>query len=151
MKVDVAVCTYQSEKYLDQCLTSIEKTVPIRKLIIVDHYSTDRTIEIAKRHNAEIYFESVGLGYARQLAIDHVETPIFLFVDSDVVFYEHDWFPKAASMLEDEQRVGAVGIWTPSRLPPWREKYANFWFKHVRALERHKAGFVNSYLIKESC
>jgi len=49
MKIDVAVCTYQSERYLDECLTSVEKSVPINKLIVVDHYSTDKTIEIAKK------------------------------------------------------------------------------------------------------
>lgn len=65
MKIDVAVCTYQSEKYLDECLTSIEKAIPLNRLIIIDHHSTDKTIEIARRHNAEIHFENVGLGYAR--------------------------------------------------------------------------------------
>lgn len=36
MKIDVAVCTYQSEKYLDECLMSVEKSVHINKLIVVD-------------------------------------------------------------------------------------------------------------------
>jgi glycosyltransferase involved in cell wall biosynthesis len=145
MKVDVTVCTYQSEKYLDQCLTSIEKTVPVNKLIIVDHYSTDRTVEIAEKHNARIYFENVGLAYARQIAISHVDTPIFFFADSDVVLHERDWFPKAVSLFDEKGKVGAVGIWTPSRLPPWRQKYVDYWWKNVPA--KRDYGFVNAYLI----
>lgn len=75
IKVDVAVCTYQSEKYLNQCLMSIQKTVPFHKLIVVDHYSTDKTIEIARKYDAEIYFENIGLGHARQVAIEHSNAP----------------------------------------------------------------------------
>ena len=144
MKVDVAVCTYQSGKYLEQCLSSIEKTVPVNEFIIVDHYSTDNTLEIARRHNARIFFENVGLGYARQIAIEHVKTPIFLFVDSDVVFYQQDWFYKAVSLFK-EADVGGVGIWTPSRLPLWRRRYADYWWKHFPAIRKY--GFVNAYLI----
>lgn len=132
MKIDVAVCTYQSEKYLDKCLTSVEKSVPINKLIVVDHYSTDRTIEIAKKHNAEIYFENVGLGYARQIAIDHVETPIFMFLDSDVVFFSYDWFEKAFSLMgrrKNGEKIGAVVVFTPVIHNPQRQKYADFWWK----------------------
>ena len=132
MKIDVAVCTYQSEKYLDECLTSVEKSVPINKLIVVDHYSTDRTIEIAKKHNAEIYFENVGLGYARQIAINHVETPVFMFLDSDVVFYSYDWFEKAISLIgkrKNGEKIGAVVVFTPVIHNPQRQKYADFWWK----------------------
>jgi len=132
MKIDVAVCTYQSERYLDECLTSVEKAVPINKLIIVDHYSTDKTIEIAKKHNAEIYFENVGLGYARQIAMDHVETPVFMFLDSDVVFYSYDWFEKAISLIgrqKNGEKIGAVVVFTPVIHNPHRQKYAEFWWK----------------------
>lgn len=145
MKTDVAICTYQSEKYLDQCLTSIEKSVPVNRLIIVDHYSTDRTVEIANKHNALIYFENVGLGYARQIAMELVETSVFLFVDSDVVFHSYDWFPKALSLIDEQKKVGGVGLWTPPRLPPWRQKYVNFWWGKIPQIKRH--GFVNAYLI----
>jgi glycosyltransferase involved in cell wall biosynthesis len=41
MNVNVAVCTYQNERFLDRCLTDIEQTVPINRLIIVNHYSAN--------------------------------------------------------------------------------------------------------------
>lgn len=145
MKIDVAVCTYQSERYLEECLTSVEKAVPINKLIVVDHYSTDNTINIAKRHNATILLENVGVGYARQIAIDHVSTPVFLFVDSDVVFHSYDWFSTALSLIDGERKIGAVGIYVPPRLPPLRKKYVDFWWKTVPAIKKY--GFVNAYLI----
>nr|MDO8135272.1 glycosyltransferase family A protein [Candidatus Njordarchaeum guaymaensis] len=118
MKVDVIVCTYKSEKYLEQCLTSIEQFIPLNELIVVDHYSPDRTVEIAKKHNAAVYYEKYSLGNARQVGINHSETPIFIFVDSDVVFYDGKWFPRAVSMVGENTRVGGLGLWTPTTLPP---------------------------------
>lgn len=146
-KVDVAVCTYQSEKYLDQCLMSIKKNVPFHKLIVVDHYSTDRTIEIAKKHNVEIYFENVSLGYARQIAIEHSNAPFILFVDSDVVFYDDEWFRASVMLFNDEQRkVGAIGVEVPARLPPWRQKYVDFWWKTIPQIRR--PSFSNVYFLR---
>jgi glycosyltransferase involved in cell wall biosynthesis len=147
IQIDVAICTYQSEKYLDQCLTSIKKTVPFHKLIVVDHYSTDKTIEIAKKHNAEIYFENIGLGHATQVAIEHSAAPFILFVDSDVVFYDDEWFKASVELFNDEQRkVGAIGIEVPARLPPWRQKYVDFWWKTIPQIRT--PSFSNVYFLR---
>ena len=147
VKIDVIVPTYQSERYLDACLSSIRRTVPVNNLIVIDHYSTDRTIEIAKKHGAKIYFENIGLAYARQLGIELASTPIFLMVDSDVVFFEENWFERAYRVMEEDPRVGALGLWTPSRYPDWRQKYINFWWRTVPA--SRKLGFVNAYMIRK--
>jgi len=147
IKVDVIVPTYQSEKYLDACLSSIKRTVPVNNLIVIDHYSTDRTVEIAKKYGAKIYFENIGLAYARQLGIELASTPIFLMVDSDVVFFEENWFEKAYRIMEEDPKVGALGLWTPSRYPDWRQKYINFWWKTIPASRR--LGFVNAYMIRK--
>jgi glycosyltransferase involved in cell wall biosynthesis len=109
MKVDVIVCTYKSERYLEQCLTSIEQFISLNQLIVVDHYSPDRTIEIAKRHNAVIYYEEYSLGNARQVGINQSKTPIFIFVDSDVVFYDGRWFPRAVSIVGEKAKIGGLG------------------------------------------
>ncbi|MEM2995849.1 MAG: glycosyltransferase family 2 protein [Candidatus Bathyarchaeia archaeon] len=147
IRVDVAVCTYQSEKYLDECLTSIERTIPFSKLIVVDRYSTDRTVEIAIKHKAEIYFENVSLGHARQVAIEHSDAPFILFVDSDVVFYDDEWFKSAVELFSDEKRrVGAIGIETPTRLTPWRQKYVDFWWKTVPQIRT--PSFSNVYFLR---
>jgi len=136
MKIDVAVMTYNSERYLDECLSSVEKSVPINKLIVVDHHSTDRTVEIAKAHDALIFFENVSLGFARQLAIDTIKTPVFMFVDSDVVFYTTDWFPVALSMLSEEKKIGAVIMALPTTYPSSRGKYAKWWWRKVPMIRR---------------
>ena len=147
VKVDVVVPTYQSEKYLDACLSSIVRTVPVNNLIVIDHYSTDRTVEIAEKYGAKIYFEDVGLAYARQLGIELASTPIFLMVDSDVVFFEENWFDRAYRIMEEDPKVGGLGLWTPSRYPSWRQRYIDFWWRTVPASRR--LGFVNAYMLRK--
>ena len=129
----MVVCTYESAKYLDECLTSIERYVPVNRLIVVDHYSTDDTLEIAKKHGAKILLENVSLGYARQIGINEVSTELFLFVDSDVVITGKEWLEKAYEKLKREKRLGAVVIDVPTktyRLEP-KLKYDNWWRKFI--------------------
>ncbi len=54
MNIDVTVCTYNSEKYLKQCLASIKRNVPVKTLWIVDNCSSDRTVKIAESFGANI-------------------------------------------------------------------------------------------------
>ncbi len=105
--ITLCVCTYNSSKTLEQCLASLRDALPRSRLLVVDHMSTDNTIAIALKHNAEVYKENVGLGWARQLCIDMVTTPYFAFVDSDVELIDRGFFRRAVEILED-RRVGAV-------------------------------------------
>jgi len=147
IEVDVAVCTYNSERYLDLCLQSICNFVPFKKLIIVDHYSTDGTIHIAKKYGAEIYLENIGVGYARQLAIEQGDSPFILFVDSDVVFRDDVWFKKCAELFKNEKlKVGAIGVDTQAKLPDWRMKYVEFWWRRLPSTR--KTYFHNVYFLR---
>jgi glycosyltransferase involved in cell wall biosynthesis len=51
--VDVVMLTKNSERLLRQSLVSVYKNVPVDNLIIVDGYSTDRTVEIVKEFQEE--------------------------------------------------------------------------------------------------
>lgn len=117
MKVDVVVLTKDSEKTLVQCLDSVYRNIPVNRLIVVDGYSTDQTLEIVKKfdkrfHNVVLLREKGTRGRARQRAIKAVTTEWFMFVDSDVVLC-HNWFEKAKKLMKDN--VGAiwgVEIWS---------------------------------------
>lgn len=85
-KIDVVVCTKNSGRTLRQVLERVVKYIPVNRLIVVDGGSTDQTVEIAKEFGAEIHFDGGrGLGYARNMALKIVETPIFAFIDSDAL------------------------------------------------------------------
>jgi len=122
MDVDVVIITKNSESMLNECLKSVYKNVPVNQLIVVDGYSTDRTLEIVrqfqKKHGNILVIQDKGnRATARQKGIDQVKTEWFLFVDSDVVLCK-DWFKKAEKHLG--QNVGAVWgieVWSTIQNP----------------------------------
>jgi len=108
--VDVAILTKNSEKVLRECLTSVYENVPVKRLIVVDGNSTDSTINILKEFqrkygNLKLVRTEGTRGSARQIALNHVQTEWFMFVDSDVILCKN-WFEKAVKNINDN--VGAV-------------------------------------------
>jgi glycosyltransferase involved in cell wall biosynthesis len=109
-RVDVGVLTRNSERVLEKTLNSIIKEVPVNRVIIVDGYSTDDTLEIVKKFhkkygNVILIKDNGTRGSARMKGIREVETEWFLFVDSDVTLCDN-WFRKIRNFVDDQ--VGAV-------------------------------------------
>ncbi len=44
--VDVVLLTKNSDYLLEKCITSIYENIPVNNLIVVDGFSTDRTMDI---------------------------------------------------------------------------------------------------------
>jgi glycosyltransferase involved in cell wall biosynthesis len=109
-KVDIVVLTKDSDRRLRECLESIYANVPVNRLIVVDSYSTDKTLEILsefdKKHGNVLVIQDKGTrATARRKGLRRVVTPWFMFVDSDVVLCK-DWFEKARCHMQDD--VGAI-------------------------------------------
>jgi glycosyltransferase involved in cell wall biosynthesis len=109
-KVDVVMLTKNSESLLDACLKSIYENVPVKRLIVIDAFSTDNTLKILdefnkKYGNIKIITEKSSRGKARERGIREVETDWFMFVDSDVILCK-DWFKKASGYVQED--VGAI-------------------------------------------
>ena len=51
--ISAIILTYNEEKHIKRCILSIRKFV--KKIIIIDSYSNDKTIQIAKKYKAKIY------------------------------------------------------------------------------------------------
>lgn len=109
-RITVCVCTYNSSHTLETCLMSVRRILSDARLIVMDHMSEDRTVEIARGFGAEIYTEDVGLGYARQKCIDLLKTDFLAFVDSDVEVTASNFFEGALLRLEDPHLGAVVGV-----------------------------------------
>jgi glycosyltransferase involved in cell wall biosynthesis len=108
--VDVVMLTKNSERLLKACLESVYKNVPVNRLIVIDAFSTDNTLEIFDEFdksygNIKIITEKSSRGKARERGIREVETEWFMFVDSDVVLCK-DWFKKASRYIRED--IGAI-------------------------------------------
>jgi glycosyltransferase involved in cell wall biosynthesis len=115
MKMDIVLLTYNSvEPCLDKTLHSIlietKRADIIPRLIVVDKNSTDGTKELVIKYgklNPRIINDPEGTrATARQIGIENVETPYFMFIDSDVILNE-GWFLDAFDYFNDST-VGAL-------------------------------------------
>lgn len=124
-QVDVVLLTKNSEHLLTKCLNSIYQNVPVKSLIVIDNFSTDRTLQILKKfnsiyHNISIYQMKGSRAKARTEGIRLVKTDWFVFVDSDVVLCK-DWYKKAQADLANG--VGAVWGLNVDVLPNVKDKH----------------------------
>lgn len=53
MKISVVIHTYNSGKFLERVLKSVRD---FDEIVICDMYSTDKTLEIAKKYNCRVIF-----------------------------------------------------------------------------------------------
>jgi glycosyltransferase involved in cell wall biosynthesis len=150
-KVDVVMLTRNSERWLSECLESVYKNVPVNRLIVIDGYSTDRTLEILgefnKEHgNVKIIIQNGSRGNARARGIREVSTEWFMFVDSDVVLSE-DWFERANRLTAND--IGAV--WGVDILGDMANKFAVFIFKWMETRVFNIRGGCHDILIRRDC
>ena len=113
MKIDVITRTKNSERLLEECLTSVYKEVPVCHLIIVDGFSEDRTLEIVGRFerdygNIKVIKTKAKLGKTAEIGIRNTDSEWFAFIDSDAILTK-DWFTKISDWLKRGSiRIGAV-------------------------------------------
>lgn len=85
--VDVVIRTKNSQEILRECLQSVIDDVPVRRIILVDNGSTDKTIEIASSfEKVDIHLKpDLNLGQLTQYAFSIAETEWVAIIDSDMV------------------------------------------------------------------
>jgi len=81
-KISCIIHTYNSEKYLRKCLSTVKWC---DEIVIVDMYSTDKTLEIAEEFGAKVYMHE-NVGYAdpaRAFGLSKCSHDWILALDSD--------------------------------------------------------------------
>ena len=98
VKVSVIVPVYNTEMYLEKCLSSLKnQTLKEMEFIVIDDGSTDKSFEIMKKYAKEdkrfrVYSkENEGVGKTRNLGIELAKGEYIGFVDSDD-FISNDYF-----------------------------------------------------------
>ncbi len=108
-RISVCMIVKDEEQFIEQCLESVKPIAS--QIVIVDTGSTDRTVEIAKEHGAEVYhFKwSNDFAAARNAALEHVRGDWVLVIDADEVL------PQAshAALTNDITSVNVIGYRIP--------------------------------------
>ena len=84
MKISVVINTYNSERFLEPCLASVQE---FDEVVVCDMHSTDRTLALAEKYGCRIiYHEHTGIVEpARNFAIAAAQNEWVLVLDSDEV------------------------------------------------------------------
>lgn len=90
MKISVVINTYNAERLLEKAILSVIKA---DEIIICDMYSTDKTIEIAEKYGAKVYYHEKlpQPDPARNFAISKATGDWILILDADEIIPSNLW------------------------------------------------------------
>ena len=82
-RLTVCLIARNEEQFIDQCLKSVKDVAA--QIVVVDTGSTDRTVEIAKSHGAEVHHFAWcdDFSAARNAALEHATGDWILILDAD--------------------------------------------------------------------
>ena len=107
----IVIPAFNEEKNIATCLQSIANqsvSKDIYEVIVVDNFSTDRTAEIAKKHNARVV-EEKKKGYVNALStgLNSAANPLIVVTDADST-HNPDWLSSLAEVYKNNPQVGYV-------------------------------------------
>ena len=152
--VSFVIPTRNSGRTLEACLSSIHNQNYDKdklEIIIIDSYSKDNTLEIAKKFASKIVLHNGSLGEIRDLGFKIAKGDIIAMFDSDVIIPHKDWLKNAIKYFGLNKRISTVWCYS---LPPkllLSKVYVNFeWYFALNEYlkGRYPAGGGNSLFRK---
>jgi len=121
--VSVIITTKNEEKNIENCLRSIKgQTFKKIELIVVDNFSEDKTVEIAKKYAAKVYFKGNERSAQRNYGAKVASGKYILYLDADMILSPNlikDCVEKCNRDLDDAlyvpERIVGDGFWIKVR------------------------------------
>mgnify|MGYP000850609960 CR=1 FL=1 len=122
--ISFCIPTKNEGEDLPNCLESIvNQNYDDVEIIIVDGYSSDNTVEIAKKYGCKIYYDNVSLANARQISIEKSSRDIVAIWDADIIIPHKNWLKDAVECFFTDEKISTV--WPTYIAPPtgsWAQK-----------------------------
>src|SRR3989344_2852342 len=97
--ISVNLPTFNGADSIKQALDSVKaQTYKNYEIVIVDHYSTDKTIDIAKKYTNKIYFDKKRILNSREVGLRKSKGEIVIFLSCDQVL-SPDLFERTVKMF----------------------------------------------------
>lgn len=125
--VSVVITTKNEEKNIENCLRSI-KNQPFKniELIVVDNFSEDKTVEIAKKYTVKVYLKGNERSSQRNYGAKVASGKYLFYLDADMILSQK----VIEECVEKCEREGVDALYVPERIVG-----EGFWIK-VRDFER---------------
>lgn len=149
ISISVVVPAYNAARTLASCLEALEGQTKRRdryEIIVIDDGSTDRTAEIAQRHDVRLIRQSnAGPAAARNRGAEAARGELLLFTDSDCA-PAADWIERMVEPFTDPDVVGAKGVYrTHQEALVARFVQLEYEGKYQRMTSRDQIDFVDTY------
>ncbi|MDD5192077.1 MAG: glycosyltransferase family 2 protein [Candidatus Nanoarchaeia archaeon] len=108
--VSLILPTYNSSKFIEECLESIKKqTFKDYELIIIDDCSTDNTLEILDRLGYKYRANKENLGYTKNSnkGIKISKGEFICILDHDIV-YDKNYLKEIMDLFKSSEKIGMV-------------------------------------------
>ncbi len=83
--ISVVIPTYNEEQVIEQCIRSILRQKISNEIIVVDNFSTDKTVEIAKKFTPLIFKKGSERSSQRNFGASKASGDYLLFLDADMI------------------------------------------------------------------
>lgn len=112
LKLSVFIITLNEERIIEECLKKLDW---VDEIIVVDSGSTDQTVEICKKYNAKVQYNTFeGFGSQKQFALDQTSNDWVLSLDADEVLTD-DLINEMKAALHNESH-DFQGFYIKSRM-----------------------------------
>src|SRR2546428_10390011 len=90
----VGITTFNSARFLDACLGSLRATTcaDATEIVVLDNASTDDTVQVARRHRAEVRVRRCTQANALNWLFGRSRSRFALLLHADVVVLSPRWF-----------------------------------------------------------
>ena len=108
--VQVIIAAWNEEEGIGSTIAELQQYLHSPKFLVVDGWSTDRTVEMAKNAGADIAFQDgIGKGdaIAKALECTNLDTDYVVITDADYT-YPAQYVPGMINVLNENPRVGMV-------------------------------------------
>jgi glycosyltransferase involved in cell wall biosynthesis len=125
--VSVIITTKNEEKNIENCLQSIKsQTFTNIEIVVVDNFSEDTTVEIAKKYTTKVYFKGPERSSQRNYGAQVANGEYLLYLDADMILS-----PTVIEDCVEKCEVGGVdALYVPEQIVG-----EGFWIR-VRNFER---------------
>jgi rhamnosyltransferase len=154
MEISVIIPTFNAEKHISLLLQRLETQTISFELIIIDSTSTDKTVEIAKRHTDNIIIipnDEFDHGGSRTIAAKTATGDILVFLTQDALPQNDTSIEKLVSVFTNKEIAAVYGRQIPYESSSFFGKHLRIFnypdTSHERTLEdKDKYGIKTAFL-----